>query len=168
MTNKTNNREIPHHVGEIRLSGSRSPGSSRKEVIELLKSHAAEIIQEHRDIFLSAGLVLLSLHRLGHLPHVKKANGVGDVLGAKGMNLPFAVRGGKRHYLLPAVNWEPEQLDDFFQLEPAEQVRRTRQLDLELTGIERSADGTLEEGGRPLHEIIKEQAAQFVEEEEQE
>lgn len=156
MNTKSNYRETPYPIGEIRLFGTRPSGSSRKEVTQLIRTHSAEIVKEHERIFLPANSVLRSLHRLGHLLHVKKANAVGDVLGAKGMNLPFAIHEGKRHYLVPAVNWEPDQLESFFQLEPVDQVRRTRQLDKELLGIEHPVEDLVEEGGKAVHETLRE------------
>lgn len=105
-------------------------------MVEALKVNAMKIVKEHNAVVVSAGGVLQSLKGLGLLPHVKKANGVGDVLGAKGLNLPFASRDGKRLYLIPAIGWDAEELEGFTKLSPEQQVARVRELDKELLGIE--------------------------------
>lgn len=155
--NDTASREMPDHVGPMRLPGERQEAAGRQAMADALKLNAMKIVREHNAVVVSATGVLQSLKGLGLLQHVKKANGVGDVLGAKGLNLPFASRDGKRLYLLPAIGWEAEELDEFTKLSPEEQVARVRELDKELLGIEHDgaeSSGSEEEPDRTAADAV--------------
>lgn len=162
-TNNTASREMPYHVGETQLPGERPNAASRAAMVEALRVNAMKIVKEHNAVVVSAGGVLQSLKGLGLLPHVKKANGVGDVLGAKGLNLPFASRDGKRVYLLPAIGWDDKELEAFTELGPEEQVARVRELDKELLGIDH--DGAESSGPEEEPELTAPNAATAAEEE---
>lgn len=129
-------REIANHRGPLRVPGERADSTSRQEMQELIKTHAGEIIQSVQNVTASAPEVFAVLQKLGHLGHIRKANGVGDVLGEKGLKLPFSMWKQKRHYLLLAIEWDAQTLEAFHGLSRAEQVVRTRALEMELLGFD--------------------------------
>lgn len=45
---------------------------------------------------------------------IKSANGVGDALGYKHLDLPFRIRGTKRSYLIEAAGWTAEEKAEFY------------------------------------------------------
>lgn len=161
--NSTASREMPDHIGPMRLPGERQEAAGRQAMVDALKLNSMKIVKEHNAVVVSAGGVLQSLKGLGLLPHVKKANGVGDVLGAKGLNLPFATRDGKRVYLLPAIGWDDKELEAFTELGPEEQVARVRELDKELLGIDH--DSAESSGLEEEPELTAPNAATAAEEE---
>lgn len=138
-TNKTEtktNREIPYHRGEPRLVGGGKSAGRRKDMTKALEGHWLEIVKKSGNVFVSASEVLENLHAEGLLTDVKKANGVGDVLGAKGFKLPHAIPNGKRLYFLPAIAWDEAMLREFMELSLSEQSEKAQALEQELLGVE--------------------------------
>jgi hypothetical protein len=56
------------------------------------------------------------------LAEIKSANGVGDTLGIKHLNLPVVRRSTKREYLIPAAAWTREEKQEFDQKSDEEQL----------------------------------------------
>jgi len=138
-TNQENNkksREIPYHLGPLRIPRDHNLGGGRPEMINAFSTHWEEIIQRAGSVSVSAPKVLQIMHELGLLQHVAKSNGIGDVLGARHFKLPHAVHKAKRLYLIAAIPWDADEREAFFALSPAEQVDEVRALETKLLGIE--------------------------------
>lgn len=127
-------REVSYHRGEPRLVGGGKAAGSRKKMAKALEEHWIEIVKKSGNVFVSASEVLENLHAQGLLPLVTKANGVGDVLGAKGFKLPHAIPKGKRLYFLPAIAWKEAAISEFLALSLEVQAEKARVLEQELLG----------------------------------
>ncbi len=105
-------------------------------MIEAIKKNWSEIVQSVKNVAVSASDTLAVLQGLGHLKHVTKSNGIGDVLGEKGLALPHAIWKQKRLYLLPAIEWDAPTREAFHSLSNEEQVEKIRALELDLLGFD--------------------------------
>jgi hypothetical protein len=92
---------IVNNVAEL-VASAGSPLLTAREVLDVMKAKK-----------LMSSLVLANL---------RGANGVGDVLGHKYLDLPFILRGTKRFYLIPAAGWNDETKASFDDLSPKEQA----------------------------------------------
>lgn len=91
----TNNVKLIEQIGE-------SPFLTARQVLDVLKSQK-----------------LLSPMATAK---IKSANGVGDALGRKHLDLPFIIEGGKRAYLIQAAAWTVEEKEEFDDKTPDEKL----------------------------------------------
>ncbi|MES2924647.1 MAG: hypothetical protein V4819_24050 [Verrucomicrobiota bacterium] len=130
------NREIPYHRAPLHSQANRVSSVGREQMIEEIKSNWPEIVQSVKNVAVSASDTLAVLQGLGHLKHVTKSNGVGDVLGEKGLKLPHAIWKQKRLYLLPAIEWDDPMREAFHGLSNEEQMEKIQALELDLLGFD--------------------------------
>lgn len=107
-------------------------------MIDATEKHWESIIRSVKSVCVSSSQVLDYFHSLEPklFGHVKKSNCVGDVLGAKGLNLPrfFSQSLGKNVYLIPAAGWDTARREAFDALSFNGRMESARLLEKELLG----------------------------------
>lgn len=102
-------------------------------MIKAIKENAQLIAETGGHPLLTARQVLDALKNQKLLPplaiaEMRSANGIGDVLGFKHLDLPFMLRGTKRSYLIQAAAWTPEEKREFDDKPADEQLAVVEQL----------------------------------------
>lgn len=95
-------------------------------MIKAIAENADRITEVGKGPLLTARQILDILKREKLLPplvlaEIKSANGVGDALGFKHLDLPFILRGTKRAYLVEAAGWTAEEKAEFDAMNSEEQ-----------------------------------------------
>ena len=133
-TEETASRAIPYHIGPLILPGGAR--ISREAIAQIIFENKEVIIEQTQSVFAYAQQVLSILHSLNLLTHITRGNVIGDVLGKAHLNLPHARANGKKVYLIPAVDWNSDELRGFMNLDPVAKVNYVRQLESELLEID--------------------------------
>lgn len=95
------------------------------------------IVENTGEVFVTAKDVLGALHALNIAytadgGQFTKPNALGDVLGKHALDIPFKTQGGSRHYFLPALGMEEEDLRVFQGMTDQEKAEKAQQIILDL------------------------------------